>query len=379
MTTPAEAHEPEPTKREPGFPATVLALVERGAADDGIAYAGLLLERALGELAPYARTISVFPDTEGSADPTLVQRGLFRARLLSAGRRADCVVFNHVGVATAQRGLPARLRRPYAVFVHGKEAWDDDVLDASRRRALAEARILLASSELTARKVREARPQAAPAEVCALALLPEGDGGAADGALVSSITQRTVVIAGRMSAAEPHEGQDVLLEAWQAVLAKRPDARLVIVGRGDDQKRLEAKASGLGLAGSVRFTGLVTEATLDAMLARAGGFARPSQNEGSGLGYLRAMRAGVPSIAGTDDVGREMVEDGETGILATPTDRESVAQAVITLLGDSGRRRAMGEAARQRFEERFTFERFRERLGDVMRRAFVLTSPLPRS
>ena len=42
-------------------------------------------------------------------------------------------------------------------------------------------------------------------------------------------------------------------------------------------------------------------AFLGAMLARAGGFALPSRAEGSGLSYLRAMRAAVPCIAGADD------------------------------------------------------------------------------
>jgi glycosyltransferase involved in cell wall biosynthesis len=154
------------------------------------------------------------------------------------------------------------------------------------------------------------------------------------------------------------------------VLARRPDARLAMIGRGDDAKRLEAKANGLGLAGSVRFTGFVTEATLDAMLARAGGFALPSRSEGFGLAYLRAMRAAVPCIAGADNAAREVVEDGVTGLLVPPSDRDALAQAIIGLLGDSARRRAMGEAGRARFEEQFSFDRFRERLDSVMRRAF---------
>jgi glycosyltransferase involved in cell wall biosynthesis len=370
MTAGAQGDDSAAAERAPGFPSTLLALVERGEPDDSIAYAGLVLERALSELAPASRTVTVFPRAEGGADPTFVQRLLFRIRLLMAGRRADCVVFNHSGIATALAGLPASIRRPYAVVVHGREAWADDVLDAARRRALAEATLLLASSEFTARKVRDAHAQAAAAEVCPLALLPDRDTGAVDGALVASITQRTIVIAARMNAAERYKGLDELLESWQTVLAKRPDARIGIVGRGDDMKRLEAKANGLGLAGSVRFTGFVTEATLDAMLARAGGFARPSHSDGSGLSFLRAMRAGVPCIAGTDDVGRELVRDGETGILVPPSDREAIAKAVIALLGDSARRQAMGEAGRARYEEHFTFEKFRERLEVLMRRAF---------
>jgi phosphatidylinositol alpha-1,6-mannosyltransferase len=356
--------------RSPGFPSAVLALVDRGAADDGVSYVGALLERALSELAPRSHTITVFPDQEGGADPTLVQRALFALRLVRAGRRADCVVFNHVGVATAQTGILAGFRRPYAVFVHGAEAWDEH-MDADRRRALAEATVCIANSAHTARRVQETHPELRPLEVCPLALLPDRDASPVDGALVASITPRTVVIAGRMNAAERYKGHDELLEAWPTVLGRRPDARLALVGRGDDVKRLEAKANGLGLAGSVRFTGFVTESTLDAMLARAGGFALPSRAEGSGLAYLRAMRAAVPCIAGADDAAREVVEDGTTGVLVPHAERDALAQAVIGLLGDSQRRRAMGEAGHARFEEHFTFARFRDRVDAVMRRAFA--------
>jgi glycosyltransferase involved in cell wall biosynthesis len=256
------------------------------------------------------------------------------------------------------------------VFLHGAEAWDEH-MDADRRRALAEATVCIANSAHTARRVQEAHPGLRPVEVCPLALLPDRDASPVDGALVASITPRTIVIAGRMTAGERHKGHDELLEAWPTVLGRRPDARLALVGRGDDVKRLEAKANGLGLAGSVRFTGFVTESTLDAMLARAGGFALPSRAEGSGLSYLRAMRAAVPCIAGADDAAREVVEDGTTGVLVPLAEREALAQAVIGLLGDSQRRRAMGEAGHARFEEHFTFVRFRERVDAVLRRAFA--------
>ena len=358
-----------PPERAPGFPATVLALVERGAPDDDVSYAGALLERALAELDPQSRTITVFPDQEGGADATFVQRGLFAARLIAAGRRADCVLYNHLGVATAQATLPSGMRRPYAVLVHGAESWDEGI-DADRRRALAGARLRIASSEYAARRVAEAHPDVTPAEVLPLALLPERDAGTVDGALVSSITPRTIVISGRMSAAERFKGHDELLEAWPTILGRRPDARLALVGRGDDVKRLEAKANGLGLAGSVRFTGLVSEATLEAMLSKAGGFALPSRSEGFALAYLRAMRAAVPCIGGADDAAREVIEDGVTGLLVPAADRDAVAQAVISLLGDTVRRRAMGEAGRARFEEHFSFAQFRDRLDAMLRREF---------
>ena len=351
--------------RFPGFPATLLALVDRGVPDDGIAYVGLLLERALTELSPGTRTITVFPDVDGGSDPTLLQRGLFKTRLVRGSRRSDLVLFNHLGVATAEVTLPSRLRRPFAVFLHGREAWAADI-EPARKRALVEAKLLIANSELTAQRVHEAHPEAPMPHACPLSLLPGPPSGAVDGALVTSITPRTIVIAGRMNDNERHKGHEDLLDAWPTVLARRPDARLAVVGRGNDLKRLEAKTAALGLAGSVRFAGFVTDATLDAMLVRAGGFALPSKGEASALGYLRAMRAGVPCIGGADDAGHEVIVDGVTGMLVPTADRDALALAVIDLLGDSERRKRMGEAGLARFEERFRFEKFVERLGTIL-------------
>lgn len=374
MTVIADQDTAPAYERAPGFPATLLGLVERGAIDDDVSYAGAVLERVLTELAPHCRTITVFPDQEGGADASLTQRGLFAARLMSGGRRADCVVYNHVGVATAQWSIPASMRRPYAVLIHGAEAWDPGI-DASRRRALANATLRIASSAYAARRVAEAHPDSPIPDVLPPTLLPDPDGSAVDGALVSSITPRTIVISSRMTSAERMRGHDELLEAWPTILGRRPDARLALVGRGDDVKRLEAKANGLGLAGSVRFTGHVSEGTLDAMLLRAGGFALPGREEGSGVAYLRAMRAGLPCIAGDGDAGGELVDDGVTGMLVPAADRDAVAQAVISLLGDSVRRRAMGDAGRARFEEHFGFARFRERLDGMLRAAFPARPP----
>ena len=167
MSTVAGPDVEELPPRAPGFPATVLALVERGAPDDDVSYVGALLERALAELAPRSETITVFPDQEGGADATFMQRWSFAARLFLAGRRADCVLYNHLGVATAQASLLSGMRRPYAVFLHGAESWNE-TLDPAWRRALGEARMRIANSAYTARRVAEAHPEIEAPEVLPL-------------------------------------------------------------------------------------------------------------------------------------------------------------------------------------------------------------------
>jgi glycosyltransferase involved in cell wall biosynthesis len=61
-------------------------------------------------------------------------------------------------------------------------------------------------------------------------------------------------------------------------------------------------------------------------------------------------------------------------MLVPPSDRDALAHALIDVLGDTVRRRGMGEAARARFEARHRFEHFRDRLEAIVRAAFPITA-----
>jgi glycosyltransferase involved in cell wall biosynthesis len=176
------------------------------------------------------------------------------ARLQSL-RRVNWVVFTHVGIARAQLKVPRQFRRPYAVFLHGIESWSA-TLDADRRAALRGARVRIAISPHTARRVAAAHPDLPAIETCLLALLPDDE---APDRIPADVRvdygPHAVVIVGRMSSTERYKGHDPLILAWPRVLAEVPNASLVIVGRGDDVERLRTKAAALGLGRSVHFPG----------------------------------------------------------------------------------------------------------------------------
>jgi phosphatidylinositol alpha-1,6-mannosyltransferase len=138
-----------------------------------------------------------------------------------------------------------------------------------------------------------------------------------------------------------------------------PDARLWIVGEGDDVPRLQGLARELGVEAAVRFHGRVSDAELGALYRRASLFAMPSRQEGFGLVYAEAMWHGLPCIGSTVDAAGEVIVDGETGRLVPYGDAPATADAVAALLADPVRARAMGEAGQKRARERFGYERFR--------------------
>ncbi|MGH8172196.1 MAG: glycosyltransferase [Rhodanobacteraceae bacterium] len=158
-----------------------------------------------------------------------------------------------------------------------------------------------------------------------------------------------------------YKGFDVLIDA----LAKARDARLVLVGDGESNAMLRARALERGIESRMHFTGALGETELLAAYAAADAFVLPSLNRGEafGLVLLEAMRSGLPVIASAipgSGVG-EVVVDGETGVLVPPNDRDALASA-IARFDDAPLRTRLGNAGRERWAERFTLERSAQRV-----------------
>ena len=352
-------------------PRGALATATLSRSGDGIAYAARLVHRAMSDLG--GREPPVIELGETGAEPVALRtRVQFFAKLarLETLRRANWVVFTHVGIARAQLKVPRQFRRPYAVFLHGIEAWSA-TLDSARRAALRGARARIAISPHTARRVAAAHPDLPALETCLLALLPDEEAPDRVPADVRvDYGPHAVVIVGRMSSTERYKGHDQLMLAWPRVLAEVPDASLVMVGRGDDVERLRTKAAALGLGRTVHFPGFLPDVAVRAVMRNAALFAMPSRGEGFGLVYLQAMRAGLPCIGSRDDAAADVIVDGETGILVPRQDPEAITGAVARLLTDESMRRRLGDAGRRRFDSVFTYPRFRARLASVLGRAF---------
>ena len=348
-----------------------LAVVARDRGGDGIAYVGRLLARALGDLCDDEPKV-VYLNPSSHASVSVLERARFTWNLLRAevSGESDWWIFNHVGIARAQRFVPQRVRRPYAVFLNGIEAWAPN-LSSDRLAALMNARARISISRHTADRVRKTHPRVGVIHPCPLGLLDqEIVVGKPDEALIQSIREKSVMILGRMSSTERYKGHDELLECWPSVVRNVPEAQLVVVGRGDDTSRLRAKAAELGLGNGILFAGFVTEATLAQLWKRVAVFAMPSGGEGFGLVYLEAMRASVPCIGSTADAAGEIVVDGETGYLVDRSVIPAIGAAMTRLLNAGELRRTMGNAGRRRYVAEFTYDRYLSRLKPILQDAF---------
>jgi phosphatidylinositol alpha-1,6-mannosyltransferase len=301
----------------------------------------------------------------GNVQPTSIEKLRFGARLAAQhlwGPPA-WVLFGHLGLTQARRYVPAARRVPYAVFLHGVEAWKP--LDAHRFGALQNARLRIANSEFTARQVALANPGLGDIAVCPLSLTK----GASLSSVMPATARRPVVLmVGRLATSERYKGHDRVIAAWPAVKARVPDAELAIVGDGDDVDRLQDLARKSGVAESVRFAGFLDRQQLEAEYATAALLTLPSRGEGFGLVYLEAMAHGLPCVGSTHDAGAEVI--GDAGLTVDPDDLDAVAAAIVALLESPERRQQMGDAGHRRVQRYFTYDRFRRDLTLLLRQAF---------
>lgn len=144
---------------------------------------------------------------------------------------------------------------------------------------------------------------------------------------------------------------DMAVAAWPRVLDAVPEARLLLVGDGEQGPALRAQVARLGLADRVVFAGPRRDV---ARLLQASDLALlPSETEALPTSLIEAAACGRAAVATRVGGVPEVVEHGRTGLLVAPGDPGALADAVVTLLGDPGRREEMGRRARQLAEERF--------------------------
>ncbi|MGW4277931.1 glycosyltransferase family 4 protein [Streptomyces seoulensis] len=285
--------------------------------------------------------------------------------------------------AAAPLGLMApALRRAGAerlvATTHGHEAgWAQ--LPAARgllRRIGESTDTLTYLGEYTRSRIARALTPAAAARMAQLPpgvdekTFHPGSGGAEVRARLG-LTDRPVVVC--VSRLVRRKGQDTLIRAMPRILAAEPDTVLLIVGGGPYEKDLRRLAADTGVAAAVRFTGAVPWAELPAHYGAGDVFAMPCRTrrggldvEGLGIVYLEASATGLPVVAGDSGGAPDAVLDGETGWVVRGGSPEDAADRVVTLLGDAGLRRRMGERGRAWVLEKWRWDLLAERLKELL-------------
>jgi PEP-CTERM/exosortase A-associated glycosyltransferase len=167
-----------------------------------------------------------------------------------------------------------------------------------------------------------------------------------------------------------YEGLMLLVNAMPGILQRIPEARLLLVGGGSQREALEARVAELGIGEAVIMTGRVPHAEIDRYYSLVDVLAYPRLSMRltdlvTPLKPLEAMALKKPVVA--SDVGghKELIRDGETGVLFKAGDEQSLIDATVRLLGDSTLWPKLTEAGRRYVDEERTWARSVARYGAV--------------
>lgn len=178
-------------------------------------------------------------------------------------------------------------------------------------------------------------------------------------------------VVGAVGSLYPVKGHAYLLRALPEILEHHPDVTLLFVGKGDLRANLEAEARAAGLHEHVRFLGFRPGVT--DLLATFDIFALPSVSEGLPLSLLEAMAMAKPVVASEVGGIPEVVLPGQTGLLVSPANPRSLAEAIVFLLDNPHLAKQIGQKARDHIACHFTLERMLERY-QALYRACLRTS-----
>ncbi|GAA3397670.1 glycosyltransferase family 4 protein [Streptomyces roseoviridis] len=151
---------------------------------------------------------------------------------------------------------------------------------------------------------------------------------------------------------EPRKGLPVLMRALPKILAERPDTRLLVAGRGDEEEAVACLPR--EMRSKVEFLGMVSDEDKARLLRSVDVYVAPNTGgESFGIILVEALSAGAPVLAADLDAFAQVLDQGAAGELFANEDADDLAARAISLLADEPRReelRERGSAHVRRFD-----------------------------
>jgi len=161
----------------------------------------------------------------------------------------------------------------------------------------------------------------------------------------------TILYVGRL---RRYKGVDWVIRVMPRVLARVPDAKLVVIGDGPDRARLGAMLAKSGAAHSVEFLGFAPRADKARRMREAWVVVQPSRKEGWGLTVVEAGASGTAVVAADSPGLRDSVRRDVTGLLVPFGDDRAMEEALVRVLSDATLRERLAHAGIE-WAARFTW------------------------
>lgn len=178
---------------------------------------------------------------------------------------------------------------------------------------------------------------------------------------------KVLLTVARLAKSEKYKGYDKVIAALKKVVNTMPEVKYIIAGKGDDLARIKGLAERNGLSDKVIFPGFVSKEELPDYYRLCDLFIMPSKGEGFGIVFLEALSSGKPVIAGNMDGSVDALLGGEVGLLVNPDNIGEIAEAILEIL--SGKKCVnLNDSShlREKVIERFSFQKFKNRLSEII-------------
>lgn len=173
----------------------------------------------------------------------------------------------------------------------------------------------------------------------------------------------------------PEKGTDLFVDALIQILPQLPHVTGVITGLASAshqgfQAELQGRIDAAGLTQRIRFLGELPTPEVEAWFRRCLVAVACPRYEPFGLTPFEAAACGCALVCSRTGAFEELVQPGVNGELVNTSDAPGLAQALLRVLSDPARARAMGEAARTRVSEHFSLEREAHGIAAVYQQLF---------
>jgi len=155
------------------------------------------------------------------------------------------------------------------------------------------------------------------------------------------------------------KGVDKVIECLPLVIKKIPNVVYIVVGDGPYRVTIEKMVCNLNLEGHVLFAGYVSDEDKPSYYSACDIFVMPNRElcngnvEGFGIVFLEANSYGQPVIGGRSGGTIDAIEDGKSGLLVDPMNKNEIASAIVRLLEDENFAKRLGKMGRERVEKEF--------------------------
>jgi len=324
------------------------------------------------------KTISLF---DSKCDKRYIRKSLFKGfsgnriqfslRCLYEALSSDLVILGHINLSWVGYIIKKLLRKKVYIMAYGTDVWFR--MSRLRESMLTEADKILSISQYTKQRMidpHNVNPENIEIFYCCLDPyfeIPESLEKPQD--LMTKLgidsSNKVLLTVARLSSEEKYKGYDQVLRALVDVIREFPHTKYIIIGSGDKEEiqRIKNLIKELKLEDNVILTGFVSNEELTAYYKLSDMFIMPSKGEGFGIVFLEALVLGKTIIVGNKDASKEVVLDGEIGLIIDPDNIEQISDSILdTIKGNIRNELKDKEYLRNRALQEFGFDKYKERL-----------------